>query len=308
MGIPDFQTLMLPLMQHLADGAERSMKELYDLLAQQFRLTEEEQKELLPSGQQSIFRNRVAWAKAHLKMAGIVESPSRGRVKLSVRGQEVLAQNPDMINLRFLKQFDEYNQAVRGDSDKPTDSTDSVAADSEATVTPLEQLESAFAKLQSAVVDELLDRLGRITPEFFEHVVVRLLQAMGYGVGIESGEVTSYVRDGGIDGIIREDKLGLDIVCIQAKRWQGTVGRPAVQAFVGSMDLIRAKKGVILTTGRFSEDATSFIDRIEGKRVVLIDGKRLAELMIEHDVGVSTKETYRIKEVSGDFFEEGLDG
>lgn len=130
---------------------------------------------------------------------------------------------------------------------------------------------------------------------------------MGYGGGVESGEVTSYVRDGGIDGIIREDSLGLDVVCLQAKRWQGTVGRPAVQAFVGSMDLIRAKKGVILTTGRFSEDAKSFVDRIEGKRVVLIGGQKLAELMIEHDVGVTTKSVYRLKEVSGDFFEEGLE-
>lgn len=307
MSIPDFQTLMLPLMQQLADGSDRSMKELFEALAIHFKLTEQELKELLPSGQQTVFRNRVAWAKAHLKMAGIVENPTRGRVKLSARGKQVLDQNPRLINLRFLKQYDEYNEAVRGSTVKSSELEETSSGDGQTTTTPLEQMESAFAKLQAAVVDELMDRLGRVSPEFFEHVVVRLLQAMGYGVGIESGEVTSYVRDGGIDGVIREDKLGLDVVCIQAKRWQGTVGRPAVQAFVGSMDLIRAKKGVILTTGRFSEDATTFVDRIEGKRVVLIDGKRLAELMIEHNIGVITKSVYKLKEVSGDFFEEGLE-
>lgn len=307
MPIPDFQTLMLPLLKQLAGSDERSMKELYALLADKFNLSEEDQKQLLPSGQQSVFRNRVAWAKAHLKMAGMVESPSRGQVRLTIRGREVLAQNPGDVNLRFLKQFEEYNRAVRGDSHKSIESTESLNTDNQVTLTPLELLESAFTNLQAALADELLDRLGTISPEFFEHVVVRLLQAMGYGIGTDSGEVTSYVRDGGIDGIIREDKLGLDIVCIQAKRWQGTVGRPAVQAFVGSMDLIRAKKGVILTTGRFSEDASSFIDRIEGKRVVLIDGNKLAELMIEHDVGVSTKTVYKLKEVSGDFFGDGLE-
>lgn len=307
MSIPDFQSLMLPLMQQLADGSDRSMKDLFEALAINFKLTEHALKELLPSGQQTVFRNRVAWAKAHLKMAGIVENPTRGRVKLSARGKQVLDQNPRLINLRFLKQYDEYNEAVRGSTVKSSELEETSSGDGQTTTTPLEQMESAFAKLQAAVVDELMDRLGRVSPEFFEHVVVRLLQAMGYGVGIESGEVTSYVRDGGIDGVIREDKLGLDVVCIQAKRWQGTVGRPAVQAFVGSMDLIRAKKGVILTTGRFSEDATTFVDRIEGKRVVLIDGKRLAELMIEHNVGVMTKSVYKLKEVSGDFFEEGLE-
>lgn len=281
------------------------MKEVTSLLAAHFQLSDSELAELLPSGQQTVFSNRVAWAKAHLKMAGLVDNPSRGRIRLSARGRSILQQNPRSINLRFLRQFDEYKVAVQGKSNGQAEEEDKSEATEQST--PLEQLEAAFSTIQSAVVDELLDRLISVTPEFFEHVVVQLLQAMGYGGGVESGEVTSYVRDGGIDGIIREDKLGLDVVCLQAKRWQGTVGRPAVQAFVGSMDLIRAKKGVILTTGRFSEDAISFVDRIEGKRVVLIDGKKLAEFMIEHDVGVSTKTVYKLKEVSGDFFEEGLE-
>jgi len=307
MPIPDFQSIMLPLLKLLGDDNERSMKEMYSQLAEHFKLTEAELAELLPSGQQTVFTNRIAWAKTHMKKAGLVDNPIRGRVKLSTRGREILEQNPTTINMRFLKQFDGYTEFISG-STNGDDSGTASETETDEDSTPLEQLESAYAELLSVVTDELLEKLGSVTPEFFKHVVVKLLQAMGYGGGVDSGEVTSYVRDGGIDGIIREDKLGLDVVCIQAKRWQGTVGRPAVQAFVGSMDLIRAKKGVILTTGRFSEDAMTFVDRIEGKRVVLIDGKKLAEFMIEHDVGVSTKTVYKLKEISGDFFEEGLEG
>lgn len=307
MPVPDFQSIMLPFLEVLSDGQERSMKQMASLLADHFRLSEDELAELLPSGQQTLFANRIAWAKTHMKKAGLVDNPSRGRVSLSSRGRAVLERRPPEINMKFLKQFDGYADFIAGSATSGGSKTKTVEEIEKEDATPLEQLEAAYGEWKSAVSDELLERLGTVSPAFFEQVVVRLLQAMGYGGGIDSGEVTSYVRDGGIDGVIREDKLGLDVVCLQAKRWQGTVGRPVVQAFVGSMDLIRAKKGVILTTGRFSDDARTFVDRIEGKRVVLIDGKRLAELMIEHDVGVTTKTVYRLKEVSGDFFEEGLD-
>lgn len=307
MPIPDFQSITLPFLEVLADGQERSMKEMAALLAENFQLTEAELAELLSSGQQTVFSNRVAWAKTHMKKAGLVDNPSRGRVSLSRRGREVLEKAPSAVNMKFLKQFDGYAEFVAGSAANGAAVSMVIEEKEGEDSTPLEQLESAYAEWKSAVADELLERLANVSPAFFEQVVVQLLHAMGYGGGIDSGEVTSYVRDGGIDGIIREDKLGLDVVCIQAKRWQGTVGRPVVQAFVGSMDLIRAKKGVIMTTGRFSDDARTFVDRIEGKRVVLIDGKRLTQLMIEHDVGVTTKTVYRLKEVSGDFFEEGLD-
>ncbi|MFN3151827.1 restriction endonuclease [Bremerella sp.] len=307
MSIPDFQSIMLPFLEVLSDGQERSMKEMVSLLADRFGMSESDLAEVLPSGQQTVFSNRVAWAKTHMKKAGLVDNPSRGRVRLSSRGREVLERQPATVNMKFLKQFDGYPEFIAGSAASDASKTKTAEEIEEEDATPLEQLESAYAEWKSAVSDELLERLSEVSPAFFEQVVVRLLQAMGYGGGVDSGEVTSYARDGGIDGVIREDKLGLDVVCIQAKRWQGTVGRPVVQAFVGSMDLIRAKKGVILTTGRFSDDAKTFVDRIEGKRVVLIDGKRLAEFMIEHDVGVTTKTVYRLKEVSGDFFEEGLD-
>jgi len=300
MPIPDYQVLMLPLLEVLADGEERSIRELVELLALRLGLTEEEQNQMLPSGQSTVLRNRVGWAKTYLKNAGLIDNPTRGRVRISSEGKEVLARKPTAIDNRFLEQFEGYRKfigkIVDDGSVKPLPDRTLPPV----TVTPREQFETSFESLQKALAEELLGRLQECTPEFFEHIVVKLLQAMGYG----EGRVTNYSHDGGIDGVINEDKLGLDVVCIQAKRWQGTVSRPTIQAFVGSMDMIRAKKGVVITTANFSRDAIEFVDRIEGKRVVLINGQHLAQLMIDHDVGVSTIGTYRLKEVSNDFFEE----
>jgi restriction system protein len=300
MPIPDYQVLMLPLLEGLADGQERSIRELDELLAVRLGLTQEEQNQMLPSGQSTVFRNRVGWAKTYLKNAGLIDNPTRGRVRISTAGKEVLARKPTSIDNRFLEQFDGYQKfigkIIDDGSVKPLPDTTLPPV----VVTPREQFETSFESLQKALAEELLGRLQESSPEFFEHIVVKLLQAMGYG----EGRVTNYSHDGGIDGVINEDKLGLDVVCIQAKRWQGTVSRPTVQAFVGSMDMIRAKKGVIISTANFSRDAIDFVDRIEGKRVVLINGQHLAQLMIDHDVGVSTIGTYKLKEVSNDFFEE----
>ncbi|MFN9370999.1 MAG: restriction endonuclease [Planctomycetaceae bacterium] len=300
MPIPDYQVVMLPLLEVLADGQERSIRELVELLALRLGLTEEEQNQMLPSGQSTVFRNRVGWAKTYLKNAGLIDNPTRGRVRISKVGKEVLARKPTAIDNRFLEQFEGYQKfigkIVDDGSVKPLPDRTLLPV----AVTPREQFETSFESLQKALAEELLGRLQESSPEFFEHIVVKLLQAMGYG----EGRVTNYFHDGGIDGVINEDKLGLDVVCIQAKRWQGTVSRPTVQAFVGSMDMIRAKKGLVITTANFSRDAIEFIDRIEGKRVVLINGQRLAQLMIDYDVGVSTIGTYKLKEVSNDFFEE----
>jgi restriction system protein len=205
--------------------------------------------------------------------------------------------------MALLRRFEEYREFTKGTDRKGAELVESKAEET-SDKTPLELLETAYNQLHAALAEELLDRLKDTSPKFFESVVVTLLQAMGYGGRYGTAEVTRYVRDGGIDGVIQEDKLGLDIVCIQAKRWQGTVGRPEVQGFVGSMDLVRAKKGVILTTGSYSRDAIEFVDRIEGKRVVLIDGKELTDLMIEHDIGVTSNKVYRLKELSNDFFDD----
>ena len=280
------------------------MRDVTDALATRFHLTQQEREEMLPSGQQTLFNNRVSWAKTHLKGAGLISNPNRGKVTLSDEGRRVLATHPDAINCRFLRQYPSYLELVgRSRTDDEGEQVGAVDG-TESDQTPLELMDESFHALRRATADELLVKLRECSPGFFEKVVVKLLQAMGYG-GV-SGEalVTGRSGDAGIDGIIKEDKLGLDVVCIQAKRWEGTVGRPVIQGFVGSMDFVRARKGVILTTSQFSRDAVDFVDRIEGKKVVLIDGPQLADLMIDHNVGILPTKSYELKEVSNDFFDE----
>jgi restriction system protein len=302
MPTPDFQSIMLPLLHVLSDGREWRMRDVTEALATRFDLSPAERAEMLPSGQQTLFSNRVAWAKTHLKAAGLLLNPTRGKVSLSDEGRRVLATNPDGINCRFLRQYPTYLDLVKPRSEE-TDDHD-VPDEAATNQTPLELMDESFHALRRATADELLVKLRECSPGFFEKVVVRLLQAMGYGGVAGEALVTGRSGDAGIDGIIKEDKLGLDVVCIQAKRWEGTVGRPVIQGFVGSMDFVRARKGVILTTSQFSRDAEEFVDRIEGKKVVLIDGPQLADLMIDHNVGVLPTKNYELKEVSNDFFDE----
>lgn len=304
MPIPDFQSIMLPFLIELRDGKERAVREVTAVLADQFKLTDAERQELLPSGEQTVFSNRVAWTKSHLKSAGLIDNPSRGKVRIAEAGLTVLAQKPELINCRFLKQFPSYLRFI-GQSPEETATGEGVSevVVVESTQTPQELIDTSFQALRKATAEDLLDRLKKCSPGFFEIVVVRLLQALGYGA---TGEalVTGKSGDGGVDGIIKEDKLGLDVVCVQAKRWEGTVGRPVIQAFVGSMDFVRAKKGVVITTSSFTRDAVDYVERIEGKKVVLINGAMLAGLMIEYAVGVTVTKRYELKEVSNDFFEE----
>jgi restriction system protein len=301
--VPDFQTVMLPFLETLQDSHERTMRELTELLSLRFKLTEEERQEHLPSGPQSLFYNRVAWAKTHLKNAGLIDNPVRGKVSISATGKKVLDQKPPTVNCKFLKQFPPYLKFIGQTPDPDGDEKDEAILES--TKTPLELLDASFNTLRKATAEELLARLKTCSPGFFEQVVVRLLRAMGYGGVTGDASVTGKSGDGGIDGIIKEDKLGLDVVCIQAKRWgDNSVGRPNVMEFVGSMDFIRAKKGVILTTSQFTKEALDFVGRIEGKKVVLISGPELADLMIEHNVGVNPTKLYELKEVSNDFFDE----
>ncbi len=302
MPVPDFQTVMLPFLKTLSDGEEWLMRDVTEHLAAEFKLSPEERQEMLPSNAQTLISNRVAWAKTHLKNAGLLENPKRGVVKLSARGKSVLAENPLTVNCKFLKQFPSYLEFIG----QPQGATSHIVEPTivESSQTPQELLDTSFATIQKATTEDLLSRLKKCSPFFFEQVVVRLLQAMGYGGFTGDANVTGQSGDGGIDGIIKEDKLGLDIVCLQAKRWEGSVGRPVVQAFVGSMDYIRAKKGVILTTSHFTKEALDFVRLIEGKKVVLIDGHTLTQLMIENNVGVNVVRSYEIKEVSDDFFDE----
>ena len=301
MAIPDFQSVMLPLMRYCADGKEHAISETTDALADQFKLTVEERKALLPSGVQEIFRNRVAWAKSHLKMAGLLANPKRGIYKITERGLEIVRKNPPLINLKFLFQFPEYVAFRKTHRERP-ESTEE--AENGQAGTPEESLESAHEKLRDSLAAEILQKLKSCSPSFFERLVVEVIVKMGYGgTRQDAGKAIGKSGDGGIDGIIKEDKLGLDTIYIQAKRWENTVGRPEIQKFVGALTGQRAKKGLFISTSNFTSDAMDYVSRVDTK-IVLIDGETLAQLMIDHNVGVSTIATYDLKKIDSDYFTE----
>lgn len=298
MPIPDYQECMLPVLELLSDGQDHRLRDLTRLVADRFGLVESERAEMLPSGQQTVISNRVAWAKTYLKKAGLLANPTRGFVRITDEGRKVLTTKPSKIDNDFLRKYDSFEEFVK----KATED-DGEAARPVASETPEESIESSHRILQDALADELLDKIKSCSPQFFEHLVVDLLVAMGYGGSIsDAGQAIGKSGDGGIDGIIKEDKLGLDVVCIQAKRWEKNVGRPEVQAFAGSMEGMRAKKGVLITTASFTNDAEEYVTRIE-RKIVLIGGKRLAQLMIEHDIGVATAHAYIVKKIDFDYFD-----
>lgn len=300
MAVPDFQSLMLPLLRIVSGGQEHAHSQVVDALGAEFALTEEELSERLPSGRQTRFDNRVAWARSHLKQAGLLENTARGKFRITSRGQEVLQANPSAINIRFLMRFPEYaelrsRRGNRHDDDEVEENVEQ---------TPVESLEANYQSLRRNLAQELLERVRQGSPKFFESLVIDLLVAMGYGGSRkDAGERVGQSGDGGIDGIIKEDKLGLDVVCIQAKRWGGTVGSPVVREFIGSLEGRRARKGVLITTSQFSQEAKDCVANIE-KKIVLIDGDELAQLMIDYGIGVAEVSTYIVKRVDLDYFGE----
>lgn len=303
MAIPDFQTLMLPLLKILADGREYSVQETVDLLALQYRLTEEEKRQLVPSGRVPVFYNRIAWAKAHLKRAGLIERPRRGCYKISERGEEVLKSSPAAVNLRFLKQFPEYT-AARDRDESAGELQQNTAISVDQLETPEELIEDGAREIRRNLAEEILQRIKGCSPVFFENLVVELLVKMGYGgTRQDAGRAIGRSGDEGIDGVIHEDRLGLDVIYLQAKRWEGVVGRPEIQKFVGALQGQRAKKGVFITTSDFTKEAVEYVRNIDNK-VVLINGALLANLMIDHNVGVSLAATYEIKKIDSDYFLE----
>lgn len=302
MPLPTYQDFMEPLLLAIDDGHEHRLRDLYLPLAKSFNLTDEEINQKLPSGVQRVLDNRIGWARIYLAKAGLIRSPRRGFIAITDVGKNAIRENPHKINTAFLERFDSFKEFKR--ANRANEESTEVTHQPETSTTPEETIEAAHAQLRRQLAGDLLDKVKECSPYFFETVVLRLLQAMGYGGVSGSGLVTPKSGDGGIDGIIYEDKLGLDIVCIQAKRWTTTVGRPTVQEFVGSMDLHRSRKGVILTTSKYSADAISYVERIEGKKVVLIDGDKLCQLMIEHRVGVTPKRNYELLDISEDFFDE----
>jgi restriction system protein len=294
---------MMPLLTSLADGQLHTMKELAQRMADHFGLSDDERQRMLPSGQQSYINNRVGWAKSYLKKAGLLENPSRGKVRITNEGQTVLIKKPSSINCEYLMKYPSFVEFWK-QKRKPASSAENGIAvkTSDDDRTPDEAIESVYEEIRSALADDLLEQVSNCNPTFFERLVLDLLIAMGYGGALpESGTHVGKTHDGGIDGVINEDKLGLDMICVQAKRWKEGVGRPVVQAFAGSMEAHRAKKGVLITTSTFSRDAKDFVDRIE-RKIVLIDGQQLAQLMIDYNVGVATSRTYLVKKIDSDYF------
>lgn len=302
MGIPDYESLMLPLLQFAADKQEHSLREAYDKLADQFGLSQDQRKELLPSGQQEVFHNRVGWARTYLKKAGLVQTTRRGHIRITDAGLGVLAEELDKIDNRYLERYEEFRVFKSTRRKKETETRPSTSVSSE--TTPEEALESAYEGLRDNLVSELLEQLKGSSSSLFEKIVIELLVKMGYGGSRkDAGKAIGTSGDEGIDGIIKEDRLGLDIIYVQAKKWENTVGRPEIQKFAGALQGQRARKGIFITTSDFSRDAQDYASRIESK-IVLIDGDTLAQLMIDNNLGVSPAAVYEIKRIDSDYFAE----
>jgi restriction system protein len=290
---------MLPLLKYAADKSEHKFSDAVEYLSDEFALTKEERKELLPSKTQDVITNRIGWARTYLKKAGLLEDTRRGYFKITERGLSVLSENLEKLSTKYLQKFDEFIAFREKHTEK--DISSEIELTTEAT--PEEMLETGFAKLSENLIDDLLAKIGESSPSFFEHLVVDLLVHMGYGGSFsEAAQVVGKSGDEGIDGIIKEDKLGLDTIYIQAKRWKGVVGRPEIQKFAGALLGQKASKGVFITTSSFTKEAEEYVSSVD-RKVVLIDGSKLATLMIEHNVGISTVRTFEIKRIDSDYFE-----
>jgi len=298
MAIPDYQTTMLPLLQFATDGKELTLHEAVESLADIFKLSDEEKEVLLPSGQQTVFFNRVGWARTYLKKAGLLESPRRSYFAITKRGKDVLSSNPQRIDAKYLEQFSEFVAFLDLKHEKNKE------AITETVDTPEEVLESAYINLRQSLASDLLQQIKLSRPRQFERIVVQLLVTMGYGGSLkDAGKAIGKSGDEGIDGIIKEDRLGLDIIYIQAKKWEATIGRPEIQKFAGALQGQRAKKGIFITTSDFSKDAHEYVAKIDSK-IVLIDGQQLAQFMIDHNLGVTPVANYEIKRIDSDYFNE----
>ena len=300
MAIPDFQTTMLPLLKATEDRAVHVLRDIVKRLAEEFALTEEERRELLPSGRQPTFNNRVGWARTYLTKAGLLDAPKRGHFQITERGIAVLAEMPAAINIQFLRRFEEF-ESFRT---TPVSSESTVGDSSDETEieSPEERLESAYQALRAELSAKILTTIKGCSPDFFERLVVDVLVRMGYGGSRkEAGQAIGRSSDEGIDGIIKEDKLGLDIIYIQAKRWEATVGRPEVQKFAGALQGQRARKGIMIATSTFARGAEEYVKVIDSK-IILVDGVQLAALMIDHGVGVTTESVFEVKRLDSDYF------
>ena len=306
MAVPDYQRLMLPLLE-LASERKReiSVGEAVRILGPRLRLSDDDLKERLLGGKQKL-ADRVAWAATYLKKAGVLEPTRRGYFRITERGENLLKEKLREITVKVLAQYPEFALWLRKKTPGARKSDGSAPSDANS-VTPSEALESAYADLREELADEVLAKLKNVSPAFFERIVLDLLLKMGYGGSrADAGKAIGRSGDGGVDGIIYEDKLGLDVLYIQAKCWSDKpVGGPDLRQFAGALQEQKATKGVFMTTSRFTDDAQKVVRKI-GSKIVLIDGMRLANLMIEHGVGVTTMQSYHVKRIDDDYFDEGL--
>lgn len=300
MSIPNYQKIMLPLLKFSGDKKEHSIREAINHISELFNLTDEEKREILPSGQQQVINNRTAWAKTYLKKAGLLESTRRSYFIITEKGLDVLKENPVEIDMPYLKRFPEFIEftAIKRQEKQSL-------SQEEQQQTPQELLGLSYQQIKDELTQEILKSIKETQPDFFERLVVELLLKMGYGGSRkDAGEAIGKSGDEGIDGIIKEDKLGLDTVYIQAKKWEGTVGRPEIQKFVGALHGQGAKKGIFITTSNFSKEAIGYASNMNDPKIVLIDGMLLSNYMIDNDIGVSKVETYEIKKIDSDYFSE----
>lgn len=302
--VPDYQSLMLPLLKLVADKQEHKYRDLIERLATEFQLTDDDRRELLASGG-PIFDNRVGWAKTYLKKAGLLDSPKRATFVITDLGLVTLEKNPGRIDAKYLRQFPsflEFQNASRNENEIEEETT----LTEPNLQTPEESLDKSYQRIRKSLASELLTKVVDLSPVFFERLVVDLLVKMGYGGSIkDAGKAIGKSGDEGIDGTIKEDKLGLDIIYIQAKRWRpgNVVGRPEIHKFVGALAGQGAKKGIFITTSSFTKEAIEYTPRNETK-IVLIDGEQLAQLMIDYNLGCTTQQTYELKKIDSDYFGE----
>jgi restriction system protein len=304
MPIPNYQTIMLPLLQLASDKQEHKFSDAVQYIAEKFSLTDEEKGELLPSGTQAVFNNRVGWARSYLKQAALLTSTKRGYFKITEQGLNLLAEKPEKINSALLEryaEFQEFRNRKKDQSKMPEEASTAQISENE---TPEDSLATAYKLLRKNLEDEILASVKESSPAFFERLVVDLLVKMGYGGNRQdAGRALGKSGDGGIDGIINEDQLGLDVIYIQAKRWEGVVGRPEIQKFAGALQGQRARKGVFITTSGFTKEAMEYASLIESK-IILVNGEKLASLMAQHNVGVTVAGKYEVKKIDSDYFDE----
>lgn len=303
MTVPEFQSFMAPVLHILSDGRERHVADIREQAADAVGLSPADREEMVPSGQKTLYDDRVSWAIAYMKQAGLLKRPRRAVYSITDRGRAVLAEHPDRVDKSVLSQFEEFRSFQKRSRESRTTGTgDEEDGDGK---TPEELLQSGYQQVRAAIETDVLDAVKAASPDFFERLVVELLVAMGYGGSFkDAAQAVGRSGDAGVDGVIKEDRLGLDVVLVQAKRWsENTVGRPDVQSFAGSLEGKRARKGIFITTSSFSADAREYVRNIE-KRIVLIDGEELARLLYDHGVGVTTTATYAVKRIDSDYFSE----